>query len=240
MGKPYVTNLVMPHIAAKNATEIACGRMPQNKGVGLFVIAILLGIITALVVVARLAFHLLVSRKSLKSDDWAILVALLTGIPGTIIVVVGTIPNGLGQDTWALTFEQIDRFSMWFLATEVQYFITVPSTKLSLLLFFLRIFPGETVRKLLLATVVFDILYGASFVLVALLQCKPLEYFWTNWDGEHMGSCVNVNAIGWTHAIISIVLDVWMLALPLSQLIGLHMQWKKKAGVVLMFIVGTL
>lgn len=68
----------------------------------------------------------------------------------------------------------------------------------------------------------------------------PMSYFWTMWDQEHQGRCVNINAIGWANAIISIILDVWMLALPLSQLKNLRLHWKQKIGVALMFFVGTL
>lgn len=39
---------------------------------------------------------------------------------------------------------------------------------------------------------------------------------------------------------MSIALDVWMLAIPLWQLRGLKLHWKKKIGVAAMFIVGTL
>ena len=40
-------------------------------------------------------------------------------------------------------------------------------------------------------------------------------------------------------AAVSIALDVWMLAIPLAQLPGLKLHWKKKVSVGLMFFVGT-
>lgn len=40
-------------------------------------------------------------------------------------------------------------------------------------------------------------------------------------------------------AAVSVALDVWMLAIPLSQLPGLKLHWKKKVSVGLMFFVGT-
>jgi hypothetical protein len=44
----------------------------------------------------------------------------------------------------------------------------------------------------------------------------------------------------WANAASSIVLDLWMLVLPLSQLRVLQLHWKKKVGVALMFSVGVL
>ena len=64
---------------------------------------------------------------------------------------------------------------------------------------------------------------------------------WWRWDGEHKdGKCVDINALGWANAAISIALDAWMLVLPLWQVSLLKLAWKKKLSVALMFFVGTL
>lgn len=200
----------------------------------------MLGTITGLVVVARLAFRLFISKAGFGVDDWSILATLLIGLPGTVVICVGTYPNGVGKDVWTLRFDQITNFLFWFYISEIQYFINLAALKLSLLLFYLRIFPDPLVRRLLTGTVVFDILFGAGFAGATFFQCIPMDYFWHMWDGEHQGHCFNINAMGWANAAISILLDLWMLALPLWQLKGLHLHWKKKAGVALMFVVGTL
>jgi hypothetical protein len=197
-------------------------------------------VISAAVVSLRLAFRVFISRRGMYSDDWAILLALCLGFPGTIVLCERIVPNGSGKDVWTVPFYQIDEFGKWLLFIEVQYFLDLAALKLSLLLFYLRIFPSTTMKRLLWATVVFDIIYGIAFTLVGLLQCRPISYFWLQWDREHQGTCVNVNAVGWANAGISIALDFWMLALPLSQLRGLQLHWKKKVGVALMFFVGTL
>lgn len=75
--------------------------------------------------------------------------------------------------------------------------------------------------------------------MTVLLQCRPISYNWTNWRGEGGGQCVNISAVAWANAAVSIALDLFMLAVPLSQLRALKLHWKKKIGVALMFIVGT-
>lgn len=227
-------------LATKNATEASCGAERRDKGTELYVYTIVFGTITGVVVVARLAFRLFVSKADFGADDWAILAALLIGLPGTVLICIGTYPNGVGKDVWTLTFDQITNFLFFFYISEIQYFVNLAALKLSLLLFYLRIFPDLRVRRLLAGTVAFDILFGAGFVGATLYQCLPMDYFWHMWDGEHEGHCININAMGWANAAISIVMDFWMLALPLSQLKGLRLHWKKKAGVAFMFIVGTL
>ncbi|KAG8161106.1 hypothetical protein KVR01_009370 [Diaporthe batatas] len=65
-----------------------------------------------------------------------------------------------------------------------------------------------------------------------------MSYFWDMWDGEHVGRCINIYAMAWAHAIINIALDVWMLALPASQVWGLKMPLRRKLGVMVMFGLG--
>lgn len=42
------------------------------------------------------------------------------------------------------------------------------------------------------------------------------------------------------HAVLNLALDVWMLVLPISQLWGVGLKFKKKLGVIAMFSVGIL
>lgn len=75
---------------------------------------------------------------------------------------------------------------------------------------------------------------------MALAQCRPVSYYWQGWDGLHDGHCIGIHALAWASAAVSIILDFWMLGLPLSQLVPLQMHWKKKLAVALMFGVGSL
>jgi hypothetical protein len=168
------------------------------------------------------------------------LATLVTGIPSTVLTSRTIISYGLGKDIWTLTPTKITDFIHVFYALEILYFAQVALLKLSLLFFYLRIFPGTMVRRLLWVTVIFDICFGMLFVLLAIFQCRPISYYWSGWDGEHQGTCLNVNGLAWSNAAISIVLDGWMLAVPISQLFGLQLHWKKKIGVAMMFVVGTL
>ena len=59
-------------------------------------------------------------------------------------------------------------------------------------------------------------------------------------SGEHVGRCINIYAMAWAHAIINIALDLWMLALPASQVWGLKMPFRRKLGVMVMFGLGIL
>lgn len=123
---------------------------------------------------------------------------------------------------------------------EVLYFTEVFAVKLSILAFYLRIFPHATMRKLLWGTISLSTVLIIVFDLVTIFQCKPISHKWAGWNGDQPGRCLSINAVTWAIAAASIVLDFWMLALPLSQLKKLQLHWKKKVGVAMMFSVGML
>ncbi|KAL5592409.1 hypothetical protein FOBRF1_013435 [Fusarium oxysporum] len=161
-------------------------------------------------------------------------------VPTMAINIHGTARYGIGRDIWTLEFGDITRFGFFFYILEVLYMPLVSLLKMSLLFFYLRIFFLGLEHTLLWGTIIFNAIYGIIFTLLAVFQCTPISYSWTKWDGEHEGTCLNLNAIFWANAAISIVLDLWMLAIPLWCLRSLTLHWKKKIGVAAMFIVGSL
>ncbi|KAF5700543.1 integral membrane protein PTH11 [Fusarium mundagurra] len=48
-----------------------------------------------------------------------------------------------------------------------------------------------------------------------------------------------INGLAWAIATVGIILDFWMLGIPISQLLHLQMKWKRKLAVASMFGVGT-
>ncbi|KAL3965154.1 hypothetical protein ACCO45_002158 [Purpureocillium lilacinum] len=224
----------------KNLTESACDRPIRDKSGTLITLSNTLGIITGLFVLQRFAFKIF-SRLDIHLDDWFTLLTTLVGVPATVINRYGLPPNGIGRDVWTLTDQQITNFGRFFYVMEVIYFTQVGLLKLALLFFYIRIFSStaESVRALLWATTVFTAGFGIAFIVAAVFQCDPISFFWTKWDGEHQGRCMSINAIAWSNAAISIALDVWMLAIPISQLKQLRLSWRKKAGASIMFCTGA-
>lgn len=148
--------------------------------------------------------------------------------------------NGLGRNIWTLTPEQITNFLEMFFIFEILYGFTLLLIKISICFLYLRIFPSRNFRIAVWATQVFNACVLVTFIIADMVQCAPLSYFWNSWDGEHHGRCINSPALAWTHAIINIVLDFWMLALPASQVWNLNLPARKKASVFAMFGFGIL
>lgn len=113
---------------------------------------------------------------------------------------------------------------------------------MSICFFYMRLFPDQVVRRFLWATQVFNVLLISSFVIVDFLQCKPLSWFWNRLDQNttETGKCIDINTLSWVHGGINIALDVWVLALPATQILSLQMALGRKIHVLAMFALGAL
>lgn len=147
---------------------------------------------------------------------------------------------GLGRDIWTLEPWRISEFLKVFFVFEVFYTLTLGLIKTSILFLYLRLFLDPKFRRTVWATQAFNFLLVGSFIISDFLQCQPISFFWTSWDGEHSGRCFNINALAWAHSALNIALDFWMLYLPATQVWSLQMKVKKKIGVILMFGIGIL
>ncbi|KHN95791.1 Extracellular membrane protein, CFEM domain protein [Metarhizium album ARSEF 1941] len=232
---------LMDALSAKNITSVAC-RAPVRDRSGQYVaVSIALGTMTIVTVVVRLVFkQFFAANRGLAADDKVILVTLALRISGTVLNVEGLAAHGLGRDTWTLPTHELTSFAEWLYVMEVLYLAELSLIKLSLSLFYVRIFPGATIRRLIWATAAVNALYGATFLVTAIFQCEPIDYFWTQYVEEHAsGRCININAMGWANAAISVALDLWMISIPLSQIPKLKLHWTKKISVSVMFVLGA-
>ncbi|CAN9310169.1 unnamed protein product [Alternaria alternata] len=226
-------------LTTKNVTSTSCHAPIRYSGESIRVSNLILSIVTAVCALSRIIYKAVFSIGELGYDDYSVLAALIAGVPSVVIIDRAIVPNGLGRDVWTVSFEQITNFVRYLYALEVLYFIQIALLKLTLLFFFLRIFPKPMIRRLLWATVAFNCLNGVAFTFAAIFQCRPISFYWTKWDKEGSGQCIDINGLAWTNAIISIVLDIWMLALPLFEVFNLQLSWRKKLSVAVMFCVGT-
>ncbi|OHW92662.1 putative CFEM domain-containing protein [Colletotrichum incanum] len=145
---------------------------------------------------------------------------------------------GEGRDIWTLNPDQITDFLVLFYALGLGYISCLPFVKASILFMHLRIFPDEKFRIILWCTQVFNCLLLLESFAGTICSCHPLNFFWSGWAGEMKGKCIKVNAFILFYGVVSVVLDLWMLILPATQLYSLHMKLRKKIGVMLMFSVG--
>lgn len=137
-------------------------------------------------------------------------------------------------------FETNSDMLQYYYLGEIFYFASLTATKISILAFFLRVFPQQQFRKIIYGVIGICVAYGLSFVLATTFQCNPVPYSWKQLDSTYQGSCNNIHLQGWMSAICNIIIDLIILILPLKELYALQTSLKKKLMVMVMFSLGIL
>ena len=117
------------------------------------------------------------------------------------------------------------------------YVMTIGLVKVSLLFFYLRVFPKKSFRIACWITIAFCAASAIAFTLVTIFQCHPIIYIWRK---DLRGKCVNYNSVAWANAVINIFQDIIIILLPMNELRHLQLNGRKKIGMYAMFGVGSL
>lgn len=124
---------------------------------------------------------------------------------------------------------------------EYSYLLSLSLIKASILVFFLRIFQDPKFRKAAWWTVGYIAFSTAFFTVLAATTRVPFSLFWDGWKSKSTrGIILDTNVLWMTHAVLNLLLDLWMLILPATQTYRLGLVYKKKIGIIAMFSVGLL
>ncbi|USW50678.1 hypothetical protein Slin15195_G039970 [Septoria linicola] len=152
--------------------------------------------------------------------------------------------NGLGADNYTLSPLQITLFLKYFFAFTIVYTVLVMLTKISILQLYLRIWAEDSVsiwfRRTCWFLVAVHVVTIAAFVFAEIFLCTPVAYSWNYWDGLHKGKCANRAAQLYALGAVNICYDVVVFILPLHNFLKLNISWRRKTGVLTIFMVGML
>jgi len=109
--------------------------------------------------------------------------------------------------------------------------------KFSVLFLYLRIFPDTRFRLVLKITISWMALKTVSFAFAIAFQCVPVQAIW---DRDIPAKCINMNILTVSGAGISIVEDIFIMLLPISELKGLNLTLRKRIALCFIFAIGSL
>lgn len=118
------------------------------------------------------------------------------------------------------------------------YVTSLSLTKISILFFYLKVFPARGFRWCVYVLIVCNVCFAVVFDFLLAFQCDPIAGAWKAWDGTFPAQCISINVLGWSAAAINIVLDLSVIILPLPELFRLSMSLRKKVQIIMMFAVG--
>lgn len=111
-------------------------------------------------------------------------------------------------------------------------------TKVSVLLFYCKVFAVTKVKLMSQIAMIFVALLGTSGFLSTMLLCHPFAF---NWDLDIPGGyCGSQSLVFAVFGILNLVTDVVVLLLPIKSLLALRLPLWKKASLIATFSVGFL
>ncbi|KAF2257926.1 hypothetical protein CC78DRAFT_480752, partial [Lojkania enalia] len=122
-------------------------------------------------------------------------------------------------------------------AAEFVYVAACLFPKLSILALYLRIFTERTVRIVTWIVIGVCIAHAVANILASFTICQPFEF---KWNKTIDGHCVNVMASYRYVSLPHIITDMAIFVLPWSSLYHLMISKRKKVGIFLTFIMGSL
>ncbi|OLN97882.1 hypothetical protein CCHL11_02495 [Colletotrichum chlorophyti] len=200
-------------------------------------------------------------RSACQPSDGACIcndVALQAAL-GACIAQNCSVVDSLRQDIWRVTPDNITQILLvgsseschdmarltdlslkLFFVEELLYAFVVSVTKVSVLIFYLRLFPEPWFRVACYLTLTITTLYGLGQSFAIILICSPVSFNWTQWDREHPGQCGDINVMTFTNGGINITIDLILFILPVTQFITVSWTLQKKIGISLIFLIGLL
>ena len=92
-------------------------------------------------------------------------------------------------------------------------------------------------RKLATFTTTFVILHWIAGILTMTLICRPITHIWTS--TAEKGSCGNLMAVQIANSVLNIIIDIWVVVLPLPVIWGIQITLTRKWGITASFMIGV-
>ena len=131
-------------------------------------------------------------------------------------------------------------FRQQFFANDM---ITGPSiffAKTSLFLLYYRVFaPKKLIRMFIIIGIIFAfVIYILIFIPLMASLCAP--HVGQEWDLMVLKKCRRALAFGVVQATTNLIIDLYILALPIPVVLQLQLPTKKKIGILAIFMTGLL
>ncbi|XXG98988.1 hypothetical protein Hte_005321 [Hypoxylon texense] len=233
---PYITN-------GKNASDLIPPPTTINdthKNIIIPAWCIVMGIIASITVLARLAYRKM--TKNLGIDDFAIIPALILFIGWTALTGYICLNAGVGKPLWEITLHEYTIWYQGLLASLWLYPLMSASIRISILLFYRRIFAKRVhlrTERLIWVLIALQGAYVIVFMILPGFICAPLHY---EWDPLQR---LNYCSVKWYYMnqeslySTSFGFDVILLLFPIFPLYRVKMSTKRRIGVLLIFLLGA-
>ncbi|KAI1815456.1 hypothetical protein GGS20DRAFT_330253 [Poronia punctata] len=213
-----------------------CNVPPRSKGLAVWVVPLVSVILSTLFYILRVISRIIM-RQSIDAGDITLGASVAFTFP-FLWAAFDLADHGLGQDVWNIPQDNITSILNKYWWAELFYQAALPLTRISILFFYLKVFPQNPVRQASFVLIGLNLAYLIAFEIATIFQCYPVYGAWTFWDGTFEGHCNDIHLQSWLSAAFNIALDLLVIVLPLPALAKLSVSRRKKIQIIIMFSVG--
>ncbi|KAI1851326.1 hypothetical protein JX266_003401 [Neoarthrinium moseri] len=175
------------------------------------------------------------SKAGFGWDDWTSLASAIFAII-VMAFMLAACSYGFGQHMANLSpANKIMTLKMFFVS-QIFYKLTINTTKISILLLYLRIFVQRWFRTAcyVLSSIIAAYMIAAFFA--SVFQCTPVA---RAWNKTIPGTCISITTNWYANASFSIATDFSILALPMQPIYSSNLKPKQKIAVMGLFAFGS-
>ncbi|KAF4630847.1 hypothetical protein G7Y89_g7284 [Cudoniella acicularis] len=191
-------------------------------------------VIATIVMVLRFYTRSRITRY-IGADDWIMLAAYILGLAQ---FGLWTAYDALGnaQHIWDVNLNNLPRFFLVLWLIQIFYSVGLGLIKLSILALFLRLFPSDRFRLVILCAMGFITAMTIALTLSVIFACKPVD---ANWD-VYNPNCDDRYAQQIAASALAFSTDIVVLIMPMKYLLALRVSTKEKIQVIALMSLGAV
>ncbi|RAL08487.1 uncharacterized protein BO97DRAFT_437582 [Aspergillus homomorphus CBS 101889] len=170
-------------------------------------------------------------------EDYLIAVTWALAL-GVNILLFQSLHAGVGEHVDTLTNATVEEYSLNLYVMQLFWNTCLPTIKLSISLFYQRIFPVRSMMIACRSVIVFLFAWYLAFQTTAIFQCIPIHHGWQKKITE--GRCIDFVPFVISLAATNLCTDVLLLALPTREIWKLQVPRGKKIGLSVIFTLGVM
>ncbi|BCS14850.1 hypothetical protein ALUC_70083A [Aspergillus luchuensis] len=195
-----------------------------------------------LVVLSVSAVFLRVSPRRLQGlglfiEDYLSIVALALALAVNALLFQ-SLHAGVGEHVDTLSAATVQEYSLNLYVMQLFWNTCLPVIKLSIVLFYQRIFPVPSMIFACRAVMLFLAAWYVAFQTTAIFQCIPIHHEWQKKTAT--GHCIDFVPFVITLAATNLCTDVLLLVLPTREIWKLQIPWPRKIGLSIIFTLGVI
>ncbi|KAI9850382.1 MAG: hypothetical protein M1838_005772 [Thelocarpon superellum] len=180
----------------------------------------------------------LMARRVVKMpfswDDYTIIAALILSY-ALCISALTAVHFGFGKHDLSNTIPGLEHLLRSLYIYLIVYVLCLPTVKLSILLFYLRIFTTPNFKRLAYVSIAFVVIWSLSAFLALVFACQPINAWWIADVNAH---CMNDYDFLMAESGITILTDVWLLVMPMPLVWKLQISRQQKLALSGVFLLG--